>query len=111
MLTPEQLDELEAFDGGEARVLSVYLDLDPARQVRRSYLTVFADLVKEAREKLTEPARAELSGEASRVQAWLEDLRTARERIGGLLLRTARARADALPGRPRQRPPGLRAAA
>jgi peptide chain release factor subunit 1 len=63
MLTPEQLDELEAFDGGEARVLSVYLDLDPARQVRRSYLTVFADLVKEVREKLTEPARAELSGE------------------------------------------------
>lgn len=72
MLTAEQLDALEAFDGGEARVLSVYLDLDPARQVRRSYLTMFADLVKEPREKLTKPARAELSGEASRVQAWLE---------------------------------------
>jgi len=37
MITPEEIERLEAFDGGEARVLSAYLDLDPARQVRRSF--------------------------------------------------------------------------
>jgi hypothetical protein len=34
MVTQEQVEELEAFDGGGARVLSVYLDLDPKRQVQ-----------------------------------------------------------------------------
>jgi hypothetical protein len=31
MLTPEQIERIEAFDGQGARVLSVYLDLDPTR--------------------------------------------------------------------------------
>src|SRR2546425_7466418 len=72
MLSREQIEQLEAFDGRGARVLSAYLDLDPARQVRRSYRIVFEDLVKEARERLEEPARGDLASEAARVQAWLE---------------------------------------
>jgi hypothetical protein len=52
MVTQEQIEELEAFDGGGARVLSVYLDLNPERQVRRSYRIVFEDLLKESRERL-----------------------------------------------------------
>jgi peptide chain release factor subunit 1 len=72
MLTPEQIEQLEAFDCGGARVLSAYLDLDPARQVRRAYRTVFEDLVKAARERVPEPARGDLDREAARVQAWLE---------------------------------------
>ena len=40
MLTREAVEALAAFDGQGAPVLSVYLDLDPARQVRRSYRIV-----------------------------------------------------------------------
>jgi hypothetical protein len=72
MLTPEDIDRLESFNGGDTRVLSAYLDLDPARQVRRSYRIAFEDLVKVAREGLAEPTRADLAREAARVQAWLE---------------------------------------
>ena len=72
MVTPEQIEQLEAFDGGGARVLSVYLDLDPARQVRRSYRIVFEDLLKEVREGLEKLARGDLAREAALVQAWLE---------------------------------------
>jgi hypothetical protein len=46
MLTRERIEELEEFDGGCARVLSVYLNTEPARQARRSYRIVFEDLVK-----------------------------------------------------------------
>jgi peptide chain release factor subunit 1 len=72
MITPEQLEQLEAFDGRGAWVLSAYLDLDPARQVRRSYRAAFEDLVKEARDRIPEPRRGDLAREAARVQAWLE---------------------------------------
>ena len=72
MLTPEQIERIEAFDGQGARVLSVYLDVDPPSQVRRSYRIVFEDMVKDAREKLEGPARRELEAEAARVQEWLE---------------------------------------
>jgi hypothetical protein len=37
MLTLEAIDRLAEFDGKDARVLSVYLDLDPSSQVRRAY--------------------------------------------------------------------------
>jgi peptide subunit release factor 1 (eRF1) len=67
MVTQEQIEELEAFDGGGARVLSVYLDLDPERQVRRSYRIVFEDLLKESRERLEEPTLEVL---------WLGDVQT-----------------------------------
>src|SRR5688500_2297187 len=72
MLTLEEIKQLEAFDGQGARVLGVYLDFDPALLPRRAHRIVFADLVKNARERLDEPARAELATEASAVHSWLE---------------------------------------
>ena len=60
MLTKEQIERIEAFDGKGERVLSVYLDADPDSQVRRSYRIVFKDMVKEARERLEGPARRRL---------------------------------------------------
>src|ERR1700730_7312194 len=72
MVTPEQIDQLEAFDGDGARVLSVYLNIDPSRQASRSYRIVFEDLVKEAREGEEASARRELEREVARVQAWIE---------------------------------------
>lgn len=71
MLTHEQIEQLEAFDGRGAEVLSVYLDLDPADQVRRAYRLAFEDLVKEARERLEGPRRDDLVNEAATVQGWL----------------------------------------
>ncbi len=41
-------------------------------QVRRSHRIAFEDLVKEARERLEEPARGEFAGETEKVQTWLE---------------------------------------
>jgi peptide chain release factor subunit 1 len=72
MLTQEDIDRLARFDGGGARVLSTYLDLDPARQVKRSYHIAFEDLVHERRERLDEPTRAELTREAAETDAWLQ---------------------------------------
>jgi hypothetical protein len=67
MLSWEQIDQLERFDGGGAPVLSVYLDLEPASQVKRSYRVELKDLVKEAAGRLTEPERKDLAREAGRV--------------------------------------------
>jgi peptide chain release factor subunit 1 len=72
MLTEERIRQLQALDGLGARVLSVYLDLDPASQVWRTYRVAFEDLVKDLGERLAERDRKELSAEASTVQAWLE---------------------------------------
>ena len=72
MLTREQIEELQAFDGRGARVLSVYLDLSPSSQVRRSYRIVFEDMVKTVREGLDKAGSAELSAEVSRVDEWLQ---------------------------------------
>jgi peptide chain release factor subunit 1 len=72
MLTREHIDELHAFDGHGARVLSVYLDLTPPSQVRRSYRIVFEDMVKATREGLDKAGNAELSTEADHVMEWLE---------------------------------------
>jgi peptide chain release factor subunit 1 len=73
MLTQEQIKQLEAFDGQDNHVLSVYLDLDPASWVRRAYLIAFEDLAKAARARvLGEPAETALSSEAERVKTWLE---------------------------------------
>ena len=72
MVTREEIEQLEGFDGQGARVLSVYLDLDPATLVRRSYRIAFKDLVKDTRERLDEAARTQLSAEVERVQDWLD---------------------------------------
>jgi peptide chain release factor subunit 1 len=72
MLTAEQIEQLETFDGRGARILSVYLDLQPVRRIERSYRIVFENLLKDAREPLEEPARGDLVREAARVREWLE---------------------------------------
>jgi hypothetical protein len=45
-------------------VLSVYLDLQPAHQVERSYRVEFKDLVKDVSGRLTERERDDLAREA-----------------------------------------------
>ena len=72
MLSLEQIAALAAFDAHGSPVLSVYLDLDPARQLRRSYRMTFAELVKAARAWVEAPASRRLAEEAARVQAWLD---------------------------------------
>jgi hypothetical protein len=64
MLTPEQIVELERFDAGGERVLSVYLDLDPRRQVRRAYRIVLEDLAKEVRSRLGRKEAGAVRGRA-----------------------------------------------
>jgi peptide chain release factor subunit 1 len=73
MLTWEQLDALQRFEGDGASVLSVYLDLEPARQLERNYRIAFIDLVKAARERLDEAGREALQVEVDRVEAWLAE--------------------------------------
>jgi peptide subunit release factor 1 (eRF1) len=74
MLSWEQVEQLHRFDGAGAGVLSLYLDLDPTRQVTRSYRIVFKDLVHHASEARTESARNDLAREATRVIEWFEQL-------------------------------------
>jgi hypothetical protein len=49
MLT--RLDRLEEFDGGNARVLSVYLDLTPGRRARRTHQVAWGPSEPAARAK------------------------------------------------------------
>ena len=72
MLSAQEIEQLEAFDAQGARVLSVYLRLDPAQQVRRAYMIALEDMVKEARDRAEEPGRTELANEAEQVRTWLE---------------------------------------
>jgi peptide chain release factor subunit 1 len=71
-VSQEEVERLERFDSHGARVLSVYLDLDPQRQVDRSYLVVLKDLIRETRDRLDEAAGDELSKQAGRLEEWLE---------------------------------------
>lgn len=72
VLRRADVERLVQFDGHGARVLSLYLDLDPERQVTRSYRIVLEDLVKAVREPLEKDARRDLEAEAATVQEWLE---------------------------------------
>ena len=72
VVTRAEVKQLVGFDGHGARVLSVYLDLEPERQVTRSYRIVLEDLVKAARAPLDKQARLDLEAEVARVQEWLE---------------------------------------
>jgi peptide chain release factor subunit 1 len=78
-VTSADVERLVRFDRNGARVLSVYLDLEPERQVTRAYRIAFEDLIKTAREGLDKDRRPELEVEAARVQAWLD-----KERPNGL---------------------------
>ena len=81
VISHADVERLVRFDGHGARVLSVYLDLDPERQVTRAYQIVLEDLVKGAREPLDKDPRAELQADVDRVREWLE---TERPRARGL---------------------------
>jgi peptide chain release factor subunit 1 len=72
VLSREQIEQLERFDGGEACVLSLYLSLAPTTQVEHSYLTVFLDLVRQVSRSLDETRRAQFMTEVDRITRWLE---------------------------------------
>src|SRR5579885_3495717 len=72
MITQEQLRHLADCDGGPYPVLSLYLSLDPARQVRRGYRVVFTDLVKQMEGGLDEATREGLRREVARVERYLD---------------------------------------
>jgi peptide subunit release factor 1 (eRF1) len=72
MLSWEDVEQLERFESAGARVLSLSLDLGPARQATRAYRIAFKDLVKEASRTLTEADRNDLAREAERVTDWLD---------------------------------------
>jgi peptide subunit release factor 1 (eRF1) len=74
-LAEEEIERLESFDANGARVLSVYLDVDPAAQLRRSYQAAFEHLVRHAGETLDTQERDALMGEASDVRDWLNSRR------------------------------------
>jgi len=71
MLSRAELEQLERFDGAGARVLSLYLNLEPKRQAR-SIRIELKDLVKEVSGTLTEAERDDLAREAARVVEWLD---------------------------------------
>jgi peptide chain release factor subunit 1 len=73
VVTRADVERLIRFDGRGARILSAYLDLDPERQVTRSYRIVLEDLVKAAREPLAKDDARDLDAEAERIQEWLEE--------------------------------------
>jgi peptide subunit release factor 1 (eRF1) len=77
VFTQRQIEELEAFDAGDERALSVYLDLDLHDAAGRSYLIALTDLVKELREPLDKAGREALDREADRVAVWLDENRRA----------------------------------
>jgi hypothetical protein len=73
MLTEAEITRLvEHFDSQRARVLSVYLDLDPASP--RPYRQEFESLLKAWEARVDDWARAELAREAAKVRSWLETL-------------------------------------
>jgi peptide subunit release factor 1 (eRF1) len=83
MIKPEELRALAETRTTTAHVLSAYLNLSPARQLRRGYQVVFDDLVRRLEEQLGAGARMELREEAARVRAYLE---AARRRGLGLVV-------------------------
>ena len=72
MLNLEQVRQIEALDAGDGRILSLYLDLDPERQSKRSYRIVFKDLAKDTRVRLDEALQRDLRGESEKVEQWLD---------------------------------------
>ncbi len=71
MIAAEQLEQLKGFDGS-ARILSVYLNLEPGRQPEQAHQIAFKGLVQEVRSRLDERGQAQLDADADAVQAWLD---------------------------------------
>ncbi len=72
MIGSQQLHTLLTFSAEQDGVLSVYLNLEPSRHIRRSYRVVFADLAKQLREHLDEAGRDRLEREVERIEQHLE---------------------------------------
>lgn len=72
MISTTDVQALVTFDGGEHLVLSVYLNLEPVRQVRRSYRAAFEDLAKRLEPQMDARGREALDREAERVRGYLE---------------------------------------
>jgi hypothetical protein len=89
MLTWDQIELLVRFDGGRARVLSVYLDLQPANQ--QAFRVRFDDLVKQTSERLPRPDRRQLTSEVDRVQKWFDGI-TRPHGLGLIVARERRVR-------------------
>jgi peptide subunit release factor 1 (eRF1) len=71
MITQAELQMLAGIDAGTALILSVQLDLSPARQIERDYIVAFDDLVHRAKATLDAEQAAALSREAKRVRTFL----------------------------------------
>jgi hypothetical protein len=78
MLPMTGVETLASLGAGGACVLTVYLDLAGARELQRSQLAAFDDLVSAARDRLEQPAQAQLLHEVAPVREWLQ-----RERLKG----------------------------
>jgi peptide subunit release factor 1 (eRF1) len=72
MLSWTQLEQLERFDSAGARVLSLSLRLDPARQATRSWRIAFKSLVQDVSATLTDAERKDLDREVQRVTEWFD---------------------------------------
>jgi peptide chain release factor subunit 1 len=71
VVTRDVLGRLATFEPGDARVLSVYLDLSPDRRQKRAWAIVLKDLAHDAREGLQGRALADFDQEVERVKDWL----------------------------------------
>jgi hypothetical protein len=72
MLSLEQIRQIQNLDTGDGRILSLYLDLEPARQSKRAYRIVFKNLVKETRARLDQALQTDLQLEADKVERFLD---------------------------------------
>jgi hypothetical protein len=72
ILRPETIEELATFDAGSAKVLSVYLDLEPERRLRRAWAIALEDLIRDIGKDVDRDERRQLGGEAERVTAWID---------------------------------------
>ncbi|MEX1157979.1 MAG: Vms1/Ankzf1 family peptidyl-tRNA hydrolase [Thermomicrobiales bacterium] len=71
MITQAELQMLAGIDAGEARILSVQLDLSPVRQIQRDDIVAFDDLVRRTKATLDDDRNVTLSREAKRVRTFL----------------------------------------
>jgi peptide chain release factor subunit 1 len=69
----ETIERLARFDAGGEKVLSVYLDLEPERRLRRTWAIALEDLLRDLRKDLDKHERRRLAEEAERVSAWVDE--------------------------------------
>jgi peptide chain release factor subunit 1 len=72
MLTRQLIEQLENFDGGGNRVLSIYLDIAPDRRPGHAYRVVLEDLAKEHASRMQDGNGRALLSEVDAVRRRLE---------------------------------------